>query len=207
MTIETTANNSTSESSPLVTESQEHIVTEHLPQSSHPRTILISVDSSAHSKYAFEWAKEHLLTREDLVVLVNVRPVVAPVGGWYEDVGLVIKEVEEETRNASHRLLQYYGTDLKSHHYNVRAISIRGDARSDIVRKASELNADLVVLGSRGLGLLQRTLLGSVSSHLAHHCECPVLIVRPPKDVDLKALEEQMFKADSMVREGKVKST
>ncbi|HZP80897.1 MAG TPA: universal stress protein [Chthonomonadaceae bacterium] len=47
-----------------------------------------------------------------------------------------------------------------------------------IVRVAEEEQADLIVLGSRGLGGFQRFLLGSVSDGVLHHAHCPVLIVR-----------------------------
>ncbi|MCW3053610.1 MAG: UspA, partial [Chthonomonadales bacterium] len=43
---------------------------------------------------------------------------------------------------------------------------------------AREIGADLIVLGNRGLGMLKRTLLGSVSDGVLHHAPCSVLIVR-----------------------------
>jgi nucleotide-binding universal stress UspA family protein len=54
----------------------------------------------------------------------------------------------------------------------------RGPAEDTIVRFASEHGSDLIVMGSRGLGGFERMLLGSVSTYVAHHATCPVLIVR-----------------------------
>ena len=47
-----------------------------------------------------------------------------------------------------------------------------------IVEQAEEVGADLVVVGSRGLGRLGRLVMGSVSMGLVHRSHCPVLIVR-----------------------------
>ena len=47
-----------------------------------------------------------------------------------------------------------------------------------IVAVAHDEKADLIVMGSRGLGGFQRFLLGSVSDGVIHHAHCAVLIVR-----------------------------
>lgn len=54
-----------------------------------------------------------------------------------------------------------------------------GGAAATILRLAE--TADLVVVGSRGLGGFRELLLGSVSHQLAHHATCPVVVV-PPTD-------------------------
>jgi nucleotide-binding universal stress UspA family protein len=53
-----------------------------------------------------------------------------------------------------------------------------GGAAEEIVALAEELGADLIVMGSRGLGGLKRTLMGSVSDSVVRHAHCPVMVAR-----------------------------
>jgi nucleotide-binding universal stress UspA family protein len=53
-----------------------------------------------------------------------------------------------------------------------------GRADAEIVNLAEEIEAGLVVLGSRGLGGVKSALLGSVSYSVIRHAHCPVLVVR-----------------------------
>jgi nucleotide-binding universal stress UspA family protein len=55
-------------------------------------------------------------------------------------------------------------------------LEAQGDPGDMIVNSSKD--ADLVVVGSRGLNPLQRLLLGSVSSKVVHRAECDVLVVR-----------------------------
>ena len=57
----------------------------------------------------------------------------------------------------------------------VRAVS--GNPAEELVNASRE--ADLVVVGSRGVGGFGRLALGSVSSQVSHHAHCPVVIVPP----------------------------
>lgn len=53
-----------------------------------------------------------------------------------------------------------------------------GDADREIVRFAEDIHADLIVVGSRGLGGVRRALIGSVSDSVVRHAHCPVMVVR-----------------------------
>ena len=53
-----------------------------------------------------------------------------------------------------------------------------GDPAQVLLEVAEEQDADLLVIGARGHTAFERFLLGSVSSKLAHHAKCSLLIVR-----------------------------
>lgn len=53
-----------------------------------------------------------------------------------------------------------------------------GDPAEAIMDYAKEINTDLIIMGSRGLGLVRGVLLGSVSKYVLEHAKCPVLIVK-----------------------------
>jgi nucleotide-binding universal stress UspA family protein len=55
---------------------------------------------------------------------------------------------------------------------------LHGRPASVIVEEAQDLRADLIVVGSRGLGRLRSMLLGSVSAEVVDHAPCPVLVAR-----------------------------
>lgn len=48
-----------------------------------------------------------------------------------------------------------------------------------IVKTAIELDADMIIMGSRGLGTIRRTILGSVSDYVVHHANVPVVVCPP----------------------------
>ena len=69
-------------------------------------------------------------------------------------------------------------TVLGAGRYPVERLVVDGDPARQIVSIAHSRNADLVVLGARGLRTLGRLLLGSVSETVLHHAGRPVVIVR-----------------------------
>lgn len=71
-------------------------------------------------------------------------------------------------------------TDLAADGRTIRTMVRQGRAASEIVREADRFGADLILLGARGHGAVDRILVGSVSSEVVDLADCPVLVVRTP---------------------------
>jgi nucleotide-binding universal stress UspA family protein len=56
--------------------------------------------------------------------------------------------------------------------------ALGGDPADALLSLCEEVDADLLVIGNRGMQGARRFLLGSVSSRCAHHADCSVLIVQ-----------------------------
>ncbi len=87
------------------------------------------------------------------------------------------EEVAEVTQTGEQALAEVESlaaaTDL-----SVTTLLREGKITDVILDEAKELNADLIVMGAHSMGALERMLLGSVSTVVAQHASCPVLLVR-----------------------------
>ena len=61
-------------------------------------------------------------------------------------------------------------------------VTVEGPAAAAILHEAKSWRADLVVVGTRGNGLLKRLLLGSTARSVLHHADASVLITKPTRN-------------------------
>jgi nucleotide-binding universal stress UspA family protein len=91
----------------------------------------------------------------------------------------VRKDYLEHLHERARAWLEQQAERLEAEGVNVGAAHLRlGAPDREIVSLAEELEAGLIVVGSRGLGGLKRALLGSVSDSVVRHAHGPVLVVR-----------------------------
>ena len=90
---------------------------------------------------------------DDLQWAVNAR----------EDVDATLKEASDKIKDA--------GVD-------VEIFARQGDPADAILDVAEEQNADLIVVGNKGMTGAKRFLLGSVPNKVSHHAPCSVMIIR-----------------------------
>jgi nucleotide-binding universal stress UspA family protein len=138
--------------------------------------ILVAVDGSPASDAAVRWAAREAVMREAAVTLMHV---VAPVVvGWpVRPLQASFDEWQEE--NAQHVIEQaqktFHASLGDTRPPAVRA-AVQHSAVADTLITASR-EAQMVVVGSRGMGALGRAMLGSISSGLVHYAHCPVAVV------------------------------
>jgi len=150
--------------------------------STFPTRILLATDGSEEAELAALRAVELAdATDSELhVVHVGVVPIFLKsypgTLGYYDKLYEQIEEVSRELlRKQTWRVKAVGGTVAGAH---LRM----GEVALEIVALAEELQADLIVMGSRGLGGVRRALIGSVSDSVVRHAHCPVLVVRPEKE-------------------------
>jgi len=136
--------------------------------------IVVGVDGSGHSRKALERAADeaaaHGAPLTVLVIHQAVRDVYGSVSHYGDDAALTEK-AKEAAQAETDQVLAAAGSQPAS----VTVTAVHGLPADELV-KVSE-GADMIVLGRRGMGGFARMLMGSVSSQVAQHAQCPVLIV------------------------------
>ena len=142
-----------------------------------PTTILLATDGSLDAALALE-------TAVDLANTTNSELHVVTAARGYPAYDIRIEEVAEQLRQEAQEVLDEQVRRVDEVGGTVQETHVRvGERRSDeIVKVAEEVRAGLIVMGSRGLGGVRRTLMGSVSDAVVRHAHCPVLIVRRRED-------------------------
>ena len=144
-------------------------------------TIVVGVDGSASAHAALRFAFEEARIRGARVRVVAAWhvPIAVYEGAYVPMDSSLGEELETNTRRAVEGALAEVG-DVAGD-VDVETIVREGQAAHVLLEEAE--GADLLVLGSRGLGGFRGLLLGSVSQQCAHHSPCPVVIVPHPREL------------------------
>jgi nucleotide-binding universal stress UspA family protein len=153
--------------------------TELSTQPTLPKRILVGLDGSSGSTRALEWAIQLAKSLEAEVVAVYVLELLSPTAVGY---GLAPIELPDGWLDGLRRQFENeWSAPLKQSGIRYRTVfetGARGPAPT-LIAIANEVQADLVVTGSRGLGGFGELLLGSVSHQLVLHAPMPVVVIPP----------------------------
>lgn len=149
--------------------------------------ILLAVDGSPDSDLATRAAVDLARGMKQGLVAVHCwLPLITPYGPAGEpaiDIELACREPAEALLRAQVEELERQGTQVAGQYL------LLGLPSEQIPDLAARLGAQLIVIGSRGLGAVKRLVLGSVSEGVVHTATTPVLVVRggrnawPPEQI------------------------
>lgn len=144
--------------------------------------ILLAVDGSACSDAAVEEVARRPWPGKSEIKLINVTepPILMGMEPWVAS-PQYFDTLEKAVRDVASRVLEKAREKLKTSKDKSLEVSsevIQGSPAQTIVEEAEQWGADLIVMGSRGLGAWGRLLLGSVSNSVVHHAKCSVEIIR-----------------------------
>jgi nucleotide-binding universal stress UspA family protein len=137
------------------------------------KTILVALDSSDLTQRVIQTLDELQIQRATKIILSHVIPppesdMETAVDRPHTSEELLYRHIEKQ--------LQSYQADLPC---ESELEIVSGDPAIEIVRLAHIYQADLIVIGSRGLTGMKRILEGSVSSQVVTDAPCSVLVVKP----------------------------
>ncbi|KAL4225864.1 hypothetical protein ACF0H5_013853 [Mactra antiquata] len=145
--------------------------------------ILIAMDGSKYCDYAFQWYMDKVRRPNDYVILfhsVEFNTVATmPMGVGAAE--LLTTMINEEKAH-SEKYLQSLTDRMKEANLHGKVKQTTGTPRTEILRVAEEEKVDMIITGTRGMGSVRRTFLGSVSDHVIHHSHVPVLVCRHKDD-------------------------
>ncbi len=143
--------------------------------------ILVAVDGSEHSMKAVDYAASiaaALKARLGILYILKTRELPKGLENYAEiehirggEDAILMKVSNDIVDAAKERAAKIGATEISGE-------VIHGPVARSIVAQAKQRHADMIVIGSRGLGNIEATLRGGVSMRVEMLAKCPVLIVR-----------------------------
>ncbi|KAL8039919.1 hypothetical protein ABFS82_10G065900 [Erythranthe guttata] len=166
-----------------------------LPAVEKAMHVLVAIDDSEESFNALQWVLDKILkpksAAETAAVstaaageheskVITIVHVVEPLPRYAFPGGYVVESSTKAQEQNAARILSRAFDMCRDTSVKAKTLILEGDPKDRICRAVEEMNVNLLVIGSRGLGQIKRAFLGSVSDYCSHHAKCPVLVVKPP---------------------------
>jgi nucleotide-binding universal stress UspA family protein len=151
------------------------------------KKILVAYDGSEQSKRAIDHATDMAHTNKGTLIILTVVPKESLPVLAEEGFGAVPVTSTQEWADYQDKMKESYtksqegaakGVKAKYPKLKVDTILLEGRPSSTIVEQAEKSQADLIVMGSRGLGGISGWILGSTSRRVVESCTKPVLIIK-----------------------------
>ncbi len=159
------------------------------------KRILYTTDLSPNSAYALRYAINSANKHNAEIIILHVVEEMAP---FFEEVRLKAiseKKITEAMDRIRKRLKIFCDRELKDDPECVGSVAsievCQGYPPEEILRKADELNCDVIVMGTHGKGIIRHSFLGSAAQKVLRRVRKPVFIIPLPEgEIDVTFHDE-----------------
>ena len=138
--------------------------------------LLVAVDLSEATEIIVKKAEEIAIALSaKLWIIHNAEP--EPDFVEFVSDPLTARENLSRRFHAEHRQIQEIANRLRKSGLDTTALLVHGPTVEYILKEASELDVDMIVVGTHGRGAMYQLLVGSVSEGILHKSQCPILVV------------------------------
>ena len=147
-----------------------------------PTRILVATDGSEEAKLAITTAADLAKATNSELHIAYVFPTAVQRPFPNPILARPADEMERELEEAMGQAQSFLDREVEQVKGEGVSVAdthlVRGQPDREVVHLSEDIDAGLIVMGSRGLGGMRRALMGSVSDSVVRHAHCPVLVVR-----------------------------
>jgi nucleotide-binding universal stress UspA family protein len=143
------------------------------------KTILFATDFSENSEYAFSYALAMARKYQSMLAIVHIINEPVDLRGFYVP-HISFESLEEEIEEGARKMMEKFCRMHVSDHENYQTFIVPGIPYDEIIKKATELQADLIIMGTQGRSGLDHVLFGSTAEKVVRKSPVPVMTIRVP---------------------------
>jgi nucleotide-binding universal stress UspA family protein len=143
------------------------------------KTILFATDFSENSEYAFSYALAMARKYQSMLAIVHIINEPVDLRGFYVP-HISFESLEEEIEEGARKMMEKFCRMHVSDYENYQTFIVPGIPYDEIIKKATELQADLIIMGTQGRSGLDHVLFGSTAEKVVRKSPVPVMTIRVP---------------------------
>jgi nucleotide-binding universal stress UspA family protein len=141
--------------------------------------ILFATDFSEISEYAFDYASTLAKKFDSKLIVMHVINEPVDLRGFYVP-HISFDSLEKEIEEAAEKMMKKFCAGRLVDLDDTETVIVSGIPYEQILKKADDEDASLIVLGTHGRAGLDHFLFGSTAERVVRRSRCPVMTIRPP---------------------------